>query len=135
MPNQNTEIRGDRLIALREFRGFTQGQVALRSGVNQSLISRIERGIRRNVYVSTVASLADSLGTTTDYLLGLTANARRPEDSTSPQTELEWQLLDKFRDLSFDEQRYIIAQLDLMLDVLARPAFRVIGGKDDGGEK
>jgi hypothetical protein len=68
---------------------------------------------------------------TTGYLPVLTDNRFVPEHRTSPETELDWQLLDAFRKLFLEEQRYIIAQLDLMMDLLTRPAHRVIGGDTD----
>lgn len=120
-----------RLKQLRESRDFSQGQVAAYSDVSPSLISLMEQGKRPNPSAEVLSAIAATLHTTTDYLLGLTANSRRPEDSTTPQTEVEWQLLEKFRELSFDEQRYIIAQLDLALDIFSRPAYRIIGGEDD----
>lgn len=49
------------LLALRKARGLTQRQLAQRTGVNQSEISRIEGG-GANPTVSTVAALAGALG-------------------------------------------------------------------------
>jgi len=111
-----------RLKNLREGLDYSQGQVATYSDVSASLISLMEQGKRPNPSAEVLSAIARTLHTTTDYLLGLSENSRRPELSTAPHTEVEWQLLDKFRELSTDEQRYIIAQLDLMLDILNRPA-------------
>jgi transcriptional regulator with XRE-family HTH domain len=122
---------GRRIKSLRERQQLTQGQLAVYSEVAQSHISRLENELVDSLGSDPLAKMARVLNTTTDYLLGLTANSRRLEDSTTPQTEVEWQLLEKFRELSFDEQRYIIAQLDLALDIFSRPAYRVIGGEDD----
>lgn len=49
------------LLALRKARGLTQRQLAQKTGVNQSEISRIEGG-GANPTVSTVAALAGALG-------------------------------------------------------------------------
>jgi transcriptional regulator with XRE-family HTH domain len=49
------------LIALRQKRGLTQGQLAARAGIQQSEISRIE-GARGNLTVSTLSALAQALG-------------------------------------------------------------------------
>jgi len=124
-------IVGRRIKSLREQRNLTQGQLALYSDVAQSHISRLENGLIDSLGSEPLAKMVRVLNTTADYLLGLTANPRPPEQSTSPQTELEWQLLNTFRKLSVDEQRFVIAQLDLMLDLLTRPAVGVIGGADD----
>ncbi len=49
------------LLALRKARGLTQRQLARKTGVNQSEISRIEGG-RANPTLSTVAVIAGALG-------------------------------------------------------------------------
>jgi len=64
--------------------------------MDRSLISRIERGIRPNVYVATLGALARGLNTTTDYLLGLTANPFPRDQPTKPSTELECRLWSAF---------------------------------------
>lgn len=122
---------GQAVRTLRKRRGLTQGQLAIYAQVDQSYISQIENDHVESVGGEILRRLAERLGTTADYLLGMTPNWRRPEHTTTPQTELEWQLLDKFRDLSLEEQRYIIAQLDLALDIFSRPAYRIIDGEDD----
>lgn len=131
-------IRGDRVRRLREAQKLTQGQLHIHSGVDQSLISRIERGIRPNVYVETLGALATGLKTTSDYLLGLTASPFPPDQSTTPSTEIEWMLLEKFRDLDEEHQRLVIAQLDLLLTHIPRsqpPATRMIRGETLKGEE
>lgn len=129
------QIRGDRLKRLREHRDFTQGQVQVRSGVDRSLISRIERGVRPNVYGETVAALARALETTTDYLLGLTGNPWPPDNTTSPETEIEWQLLEEFRKLDPEEQRYALAQMQFIARYSGPHRPRIIGDADEGGEE
>ena len=91
---------GQRIIALRRQKGWTQGQLHLYSGVGRTYISRIERDKHPNVAASVLASLAKALNTTTEYLLGLTDNPLLPDQSTMPSGELEWSLLERFRDLS-----------------------------------
>ena len=62
-------VNGHKLRELREARGLTQGQLAVKSGVGQSHISRLEAGQRPNAKVSTVARLAHALGVGIDDLL------------------------------------------------------------------
>jgi transcriptional regulator with XRE-family HTH domain len=62
---------GLRLKRQRERRRFTQTELAERSGVKQSLISRIEGGSRENPTADVLKGLAKALGCTTDYLIGM----------------------------------------------------------------
>jgi len=128
-------VRGDRVRRLREGQKFTQGQLSLRSGVDRSLISRIERGIRPNVYVETIGALARALNTTSDYLLGLTANPFPSHQSTDPPTELEYRLSKRLRQLSEEEQRYTLALLDFIDQYGQPPPPRIIGNEAKQEEK
>lgn len=59
---------------MREYQGWSQTELAERSGVGQSYISRLEDGDAPNVAGIILAKLARALETSTDYLLGLTDN-------------------------------------------------------------
>lgn len=50
------------LLALREERGLTQGQLAQRVGVSQPVIARLEGGRIKNVELRTLTRLAAALG-------------------------------------------------------------------------
>jgi transcriptional regulator with XRE-family HTH domain len=87
---------GERLSAVRERRGLTQGEVARRIGLPQQAISRLERGERQHVRSDVLARLAIALDVSADVLLGLrdmtaseaALSAARPhadaQDTTSP---------------------------------------------------
>lgn len=60
---------GRRIRALREARGWSQGQLGLRSGVLSSHISLIEQGKRRPKY-ETIQKLANALTVPVDELIG-----------------------------------------------------------------
>ena len=62
---------GERLSAVRERRGLTQGEVARRAHLPQQAISRLERGERSHVRSDVLARLAIALETSADFLLGL----------------------------------------------------------------
>jgi transcriptional regulator with XRE-family HTH domain len=62
---------GGRLKRQRVRRGYSQTELAERSGVKQSLISRIENGSRDNPSADVLRGLAKALGCTTDYLIGM----------------------------------------------------------------
>jgi transcriptional regulator with XRE-family HTH domain len=59
----------DRLRTAREYRGLTQGELALKAGMQPSAISHFETGTRKPSF-DNLRILADSLDVTTDYLLG-----------------------------------------------------------------
>ena len=52
----------------REFRNLKQKDLAEKSGIQQSYLSQIERGLREGT-LSTMRKIADALGTSVDYLL------------------------------------------------------------------
>ena len=62
---------GERLSAVRERRGLTQGEVARRAHLPQQAISRLERGERGHVRSDVLARLAIALDVSADVLLGL----------------------------------------------------------------
>jgi transcriptional regulator with XRE-family HTH domain len=63
---------GERVHLLRRRLGWTQKELAELSKVNLNNIARIERSEIRDPGGSVVARMARALGTSTDYLLGLT---------------------------------------------------------------
>jgi transcriptional regulator with XRE-family HTH domain len=64
---------GDRLILARKKRKWTASELASASVVHQSVIHYIEAGSRDpdKVEVGTIRKLAQALGVTTDYLIGM----------------------------------------------------------------
>lgn len=78
------KVIGDRLRLLREERGLNQSELGRLSGVARSQISRIEKEERPGVGAVMIAQIARALGTTSDYLIGLT-------DDPSLPTRFDWQ--------------------------------------------
>lgn len=66
-----TEIFRERLRTAREFRGFSQSELAKRAGLQASAVSHFETGSRKPSF-DNLKRLADTLRVTTDYLLGRT---------------------------------------------------------------
>ena len=62
---------GDRLARMRVFRGISQRELAERTGLKVQNISRIETDQRAHVRSDTLRRLAEALGCSTDYLVGL----------------------------------------------------------------
>ncbi len=70
-----------RLKALRKERGFTQIKMQMLTGIDQSDYSKIESG-RRHYTFEQCRRIAQALGTSMDYLAGLT-----DEKAPYPRTE------------------------------------------------
>ncbi|MBR0008499.1 MULTISPECIES: helix-turn-helix domain-containing protein [Bacillus] len=69
---------GDRIIFLRERKGWSQRELARRIDLNYAVMNRIEKGTRP-ITDSEIIKLADVLDTTTDYLLGYSnSNIKEP---------------------------------------------------------
>jgi transcriptional regulator with XRE-family HTH domain len=69
-------ILADRIVRLRERKGWTQGQLATYAQIERSYLSRIEGGVRTNVGGDHLRKIARALETSTDYLLNLTEEPR-----------------------------------------------------------
>jgi transcriptional regulator with XRE-family HTH domain len=63
---------GERILILRRRQDMTQQQLAKAAGLNKNTISRLEQGDLKDLGGRLVAQVARALGTSTDYLLGLT---------------------------------------------------------------
>jgi len=88
-------------------RDFGAGQVAYRSELSVAEIYRLLSGDRPRASGVTLAKVAGALDTTTDYLLGLTANPL-PPDNPAP-TKQESRLLRIFRSLHEDQRGMVLA--------------------------
>jgi transcriptional regulator with XRE-family HTH domain len=66
-----TALRIDRLKALRERRGWSQRELGRVCGVEETLIGRYERA-EVDPSSTTMKSIAENLGVSIDYLLGVT---------------------------------------------------------------
>ena len=66
---------GNTVLIERRRLGIDQKELERRSGVSRSRISEIERGKGTNVGLDAIYSLADALGVTVPYLLGLSQDA------------------------------------------------------------
>ncbi len=77
-PGCSPSLLGERLRKLRKQRKLTQGQLSVYSQVSQPTISQLESGQIQDLTGEMLARLAKALDTTTDYLLGLTDDPRKP---------------------------------------------------------
>ena len=67
-----SEVFPDRLRRAREYRGWSQGELADKASLQPSAISHFETGARKPSF-DNLRLLADTLDVTTDYLLGRVA--------------------------------------------------------------
>jgi len=141
----------DRLLLARRDMRWDQGELASKSGVSRGYISEIERGVKRNIGVEIVVSLADALGVSVSYLLGLSDDALGEgservlreqsgdyvvfEVESGEERRVMQQLIDEYSALSPRSQRLAIEYLRMMRQVEEeererenRPP-RIIGGE------
>lgn len=87
-----------RLKTLRQARGLKQVTLARLAEVSPALICRMEDGSRSRAAGPILERLAVALGTSTDYLLGLTDDPR-PVFAIDSLNEMERELITEFRRL------------------------------------
>jgi transcriptional regulator with XRE-family HTH domain len=120
---------GQRVLLSRRDLGWDQEQLATASTVSRSRISEIERGKASNVGVEGILSLADALGVSAAYLLGLSDDPLGEgavpvvEDGLvldvedAEQRKVLRQLVDEFAALSGRNQRLALHYLRMMRQV------------------
>jgi len=115
MVNEKQESTADRVRLLRSYLRLSQEALGQRVGVSKSTISGIERGAQG---IAGVADrLATVLGTTTDYLYGLTDNPLPPDDADneiSLASPLRTAILDELERLDEIDQQ-ILYQMAMTL--------------------
>ncbi len=105
-------FRADRMVSLRKASGYKQTELAAELGTTQAQISLYERG-STTPSTDTVVALAQTLNTTTDYLLGR-SNIPHPGAEPDPHPDLtptEIDMLGLFRSHTPDDQKRVLAAL------------------------
>ncbi len=64
------EVVGERIVLLRRRKGLTQPELAQRTGMGITTLNRLENA-HQSMSIEKVVALAQVLGCTSDYLLGL----------------------------------------------------------------
>jgi transcriptional regulator with XRE-family HTH domain len=64
------EIVGERIVLLRRRKGWTQPELAMKAGMGITTLNRVENA-HASMTMEKVVALAKILGTSADYLLGL----------------------------------------------------------------
>jgi transcriptional regulator with XRE-family HTH domain len=101
---------GARLIALRNDRGFSQTELARRSGVPQQRITYYERR-GRSPAVDVVVKLATALGVEVE---ALASSKDTTEKKPGPRSQLD-ERVERIRRLSRREQSQVIDVIDALL--------------------
>ena len=81
-----SKLISSRITSLREYKGLSQAELAELAEIEQSYVSKLERGKAPNVAGIVLARIASVLETSVDYLLGRT-------DSPSPYPSTNHPLL------------------------------------------
>lgn len=86
---------GERLVTLREAKGWTRRELAKRAGLHEKHLDKVEYGQRQRIEAETLIKLSRTLGVSTDFLLGLTDDPRprpqrrRPSDDSNEKDAAE----------------------------------------------
>jgi transcriptional regulator with XRE-family HTH domain len=88
-------LRGERVLSLRHKKGLSQQQLADKLGLGLQQILRYEKG-RSDSTGEIIARLAQELGTTADFLLGLIDDPQ-PYEIRGNLSDVEHQLIEAFR--------------------------------------
>lgn len=75
---------GQRIRKQRERLGLSQRELARRTGIPQSTISDIERGVQEDMTTAMVKRFARALACTTDYLIGMYEDEDEPAEDEEP---------------------------------------------------
>src|SRR5512146_80945 len=109
----------ERIRRLRELKGWSLMELAERSGVSYNHVYKLERGSRRQAGAEILSALAAALGTTTDYLTGVTEDWRSPADDGRPIPGPEIaDMVDKLNQLPVVLQTKVSALVELVLELL-----------------
>ena len=81
------EIVGERVTLLRRRKGLTQPELANRTGMGITTLNRVENA-HASMTMEKVVALAKILGTSTDYLLGLSDDPGKESESLAAAVAL-----------------------------------------------
>lgn len=147
----DSKVLASRVLISRRDLDWDQKQLSEQSGVSRPYISQIERARKTNISVDVLFALADALGVTVQYLMGLTDDPLGEgservlreqsgdyvvfEVESGEERRVMQQLIDEYSALSPRSQRLAIEYLRMMRQVEEeerereqRPP-RIIGGE------
>ncbi len=74
---------GERVMLARRRKKLSQPELAQRAGMSVTALNRVENG-HQSLYMETVASLAQALSVSADYLLGLNGETDEVDEASVP---------------------------------------------------
>lgn len=105
-------IDGAKIRALRNKRRWTQKQLAMASGVDQSIISHLENNAKPGTRIETLVALARAFGVATDDLLVPVDPI--PVEPTDPKLDVAMRLVEDMTDEEWQSAemfiRFVLAQ-------------------------
>lgn len=128
----NAKLLAQRILLSRRDLQWDQEELSRRSGVSRGYISEIERLRKTNIGVEVVFALANALGVTVPYLLGISDDALGEGGEVIPTTEygyvtidsdnpedrrLVQQVIDEFLALSPKTKRVAVGMLHAMRQI------------------
>ncbi len=81
------EIVGERIVLLRRRKGLTQPELAQQTGMGITTLNRIENA-HTSMSIEKVVALARVLGTSADYLLGLSDDPDKDSEAVPTNADL-----------------------------------------------
>lgn len=111
----NTTMRGamtlgETIARLRDQRGWSQGMLAVRSGMKPTQISRIERDVHKTINARNLARLADALSVSADYILTEVGWLTAKQDSIITPMVPEQRLLNTIRAIDSPHIRHKVLE-------------------------
>lgn len=122
------ESLGVRLLLSRRDLDWDQAELAKKSGVSRGHISKIERGDIDNLTITVAFALADALGISRSYLLGISDIVTTEGDDKEDLDALTREFITIYQQLS-DDKKGILLNLARMLRNSDAP--RIIGSDED----
>jgi transcriptional regulator with XRE-family HTH domain len=107
---------GSTIAKLREQRGWSQGQVAVRADMKATQVSRIERDVHETINARTLARLAMAFDVSTDYLM-CEAGWMRERPHPKELAASEQRLIDNMHQIKSDVlRRRVLEQMTAMVE-------------------
>lgn len=103
---------GQKIYNLRTQQGLTLEELGQKVGVGKSTVRKWENGIIENMKQNNLAKLANALGTTPAFLMGLTEET---EKESYKQGKTEAALIKKYSQLSSANQLAVLTLIDNLL--------------------
>ncbi len=103
---------GNNLTTARNNLGLSQSEAAKKIGISQGTYSGYETGTRR-IKLNMIKRIAEAYGVTVDWLIGteeIIRSVPRPELTLS---DMEYDLVVKFRELSDDEKKIVLRSVGI----------------------